>query len=123
MIAEIANASEEQASGLQQINTAINSMDQTTQQNASMVEETTAACHSLTEEMRRLSELMGQFKVNQNTSVAALRQASAQMAAGRNAQRPASTLRREGVMLARGMASSSNRQSAVRKPDEGWEEF
>jgi len=123
MIAEIANASEEQASGLQQINTAINSMDQTTQQNASMVEETTAACHSLTEEMRLLSELMGQFKVNQNASVAVLRQASAQMAAGRNTQKSVSGLRREGIMSARGMASSSKKSSVARKPDEDWEEF
>ncbi len=123
MIAEIANASEEQASGLQQINTAINSMDQTTQQNASMVEETTAACHALTEEMRLLSELMGQFKVNQNASVAALRQASAQMAAGRNIRKSVSGPRREGVMSARGTASSSKKSSVARKPDEGWEEF
>jgi methyl-accepting chemotaxis protein len=53
----------EQATGLQQVNTAINQMDQTTQQNATMVEESTAASHSLTQETAQLSNLIGEFQV------------------------------------------------------------
>ena len=125
MIAEIAGASEEQATGLQQINTAITSMDQTTQQNAAMVEETTAACHSLTEETNQLSDLMSEFKVNQNSSIMALRQTSAQMTAARQSSlKPgAAKSRRDSRATALKTPSSPGGSSAARKPDEGWEEF
>ncbi len=63
MISEIAKAAEDQANGLKEINTAIGNMDQLTQQNASMVEETTAACHSLADECSKLSMLVDQFEV------------------------------------------------------------
>ncbi|RDJ18622.1 methyl-accepting chemotaxis protein, partial [Rhizobium phaseoli] len=46
----IAEASREQSIGLQEINTAVNTMDQGTQQNAAMVEQSTAASHSLATE-------------------------------------------------------------------------
>ncbi|NKN35893.1 HAMP domain-containing protein [Agrobacterium sp. a22-2] len=59
----IAEASREQSIGLQEINTAVNTMDQGTQQNAAMVEETTAASHSLASEAAALSKLMAQFKL------------------------------------------------------------
>ena len=43
MVAEIAAGAKEQATGLAEVNTAVNQMDQVTQQNAAMVEESTAA--------------------------------------------------------------------------------
>jgi methyl-accepting chemotaxis protein len=61
----IAEASREQALGLQEINTAVNTMDQGTQQNATMVEETTAASYSLANEAATLSKLMAQFSLLQ----------------------------------------------------------
>ncbi|MGY5777759.1 methyl-accepting chemotaxis protein [Rhizobium sp. LEGMi135b] len=57
----IAEASREQSAGLQEINTAVNSMDRGTQQNAAMVEESTAASHSLATEAASLSNLLAQF--------------------------------------------------------------
>jgi len=63
VIAEIAAGAREQATGLTQINSAINQMDQVTQQNAAMVEESTAASHSLSQETTQLSGLIGQFQV------------------------------------------------------------
>ena len=63
VVAEIANAANEQATALGQINVAINQMDQTTQQNAAMVEESTAACHSLSQEAEQLAQLVGQFQL------------------------------------------------------------
>jgi len=63
MVAEIASSAKEQSSGLAEVNTAINQMDQVTQQNAAMVEETTAASGSLAEDSDDLSRLVGQFKV------------------------------------------------------------
>ena len=64
VVADIAAGAQQQATGLQQINIAITQMDQSTQQNATMVEESTAASHSLSEEMTELNRLMDQFLVN-----------------------------------------------------------
>ncbi|MEQ8305874.1 MAG: PAS domain-containing methyl-accepting chemotaxis protein [Hoeflea sp.] len=55
----------EQATGLAEINTAVNTIDQGTQQNAAMVEESTAASHSLAQEAASLFELIAQFKTGQ----------------------------------------------------------
>ena len=64
VVGEIAASSKEQASGLAQVNTAVNQMDQVTQQNAAMVEQSTAASHALAREATELAELMGQFRVS-----------------------------------------------------------
>ena len=61
----IAASAGEQAGGLAEVNIAINQMDQVTQQNAAMVEETTAASHSLAGEAGALAELTGQFQVGE----------------------------------------------------------
>ncbi|MBA1348099.1 HAMP domain-containing methyl-accepting chemotaxis protein [Rhizobium sp. WYCCWR 11146] len=62
-IASIVQSYREQATGLQEINSAINQMDQTTQQNAAMVEETNAACHELLSQGRLLQDSAGRFIV------------------------------------------------------------
>lgn len=62
-VVAIVEASKEQATGLKEINTAVNAMDQGTQQNAAMVEQTTAASHSLAREAEQLFQLLGQFNV------------------------------------------------------------
>jgi methyl-accepting chemotaxis protein len=59
----IAIAAKEQATGLSEINTSVNHMDQVTQQNAAMVEEMNAAGATLSEESVRLSELLAQFEL------------------------------------------------------------
>ena len=76
----IAEASREQSIGLQEINTAVNAMDQGTQQNAAMVEETTAASHSLANEAGELSQLMAQFRLAADGSYANNRQNSSKAA-------------------------------------------
>ncbi|TCL75510.1 methyl-accepting chemotaxis protein [Rhizobium sp. BK251] len=67
----IAEASREQSTGLQEINTAVNTMDQGTQQNAAMVEESTAASHTLASEASALTALLGQFKLTGTDAMAA----------------------------------------------------
>ncbi|MDQ0136763.1 methyl-accepting chemotaxis protein [Neorhizobium galegae] len=62
----IAIAASEQASGLSEINTSVNHMDQMTQQNAAMVEEMNAAGASLAQESGRLSELLARFETSRN---------------------------------------------------------
>ena len=61
---EIAASSHEQSSGLQQVNIAVNQMDQVTQQNAAMVEESTAASHALASDAVELDRMMGQFALD-----------------------------------------------------------
>jgi methyl-accepting chemotaxis protein len=80
LVSEIALAAQEQATGLGQVNVAVNQMDQVTQQNAAMVEETTAASHSLSREASVLSDLMGQFRL----ANAGRPEAAARPAGGRN---------------------------------------
>ncbi|TYR32322.1 HAMP domain-containing protein [Mesorhizobium microcysteis] len=65
----IASAAGEQSTGLSEINTAMNQMDQVTQRNAAMVEETTAATHRLSAESSNLTKLISRFKVEGGTGV------------------------------------------------------
>ena len=62
----IGTASREQATGLAEVNTAVNQMDKLTQQNAAMVEETNAASAGLATESARLRELIRRFELNDN---------------------------------------------------------
>ncbi|MDR6754853.1 methyl-accepting chemotaxis protein [Mycoplana sp. BE70] len=60
----IALAAQEQSLGLEQVNTAVNQMDQTTQQNAAMVEEMSAAGVALAKESENLSTLLANFRLD-----------------------------------------------------------
>ncbi|WP_137131916.1 methyl-accepting chemotaxis protein [Rhizobium sp. FY34] len=62
-IVGIVESYRQQSSGLQEINSAINSMDQTTQQNAAMVEETSAACHDLLSQSRVMQGAADRFRL------------------------------------------------------------
>ncbi|MGO4839658.1 chemotaxis protein, partial [Rhizobiaceae sp. 2RAB30] len=70
VIIDIAAKTTEQATSLREVNVAVNQMDQVTQQNAAMVEETTAASHTLSGESTELVRLVGQFKVGGEASSA-----------------------------------------------------
>ncbi|UWU23582.1 methyl-accepting chemotaxis protein (plasmid) [Rhizobium sp. CB3060] len=63
-VGAIVEASKEQATGLKEINTSVNTMDQGTQQNAAMVEQATAAAHSLASEAEALFQLLSQFRIS-----------------------------------------------------------
>jgi methyl-accepting chemotaxis protein len=63
VIAGIAASAQHQSNGLQEVNTAINEMDRMTQQNAAMVEQSTAASRTLAQEAEQLSRLTGRFQV------------------------------------------------------------
>ncbi len=63
-IGAIVLAAREQSTALTEINTAVNSMDQATQQNAAMVEQSTAATHALTAEIGRIVEMIRQFSTD-----------------------------------------------------------
>ncbi|NTF45795.1 methyl-accepting chemotaxis protein [Rhizobium rhizogenes] len=65
---EIATSAREQSVGLSEVNTAVNQMDQVTQKNAAMVEETTAASTSLANEAANLARLIARFKLDAGPS-------------------------------------------------------
>ncbi len=67
----IATSAREQSTGLAEVNTAVNQMDQTTQQNAAMVEESTAASAALAQEATRLRSLVSQFTLAGRATAAA----------------------------------------------------
>ncbi|ADG11989.1 PAS domain S-box protein [Caulobacter segnis] len=68
LIGEIAQSSREQATGIREVNVAVNQMDQVTQQNAAMVEEATAAAANLRVEAEHLERLIARFNVTAPTS-------------------------------------------------------
>ncbi|PHR92863.1 MAG: hypothetical protein COA69_05930 [Robiginitomaculum sp.] len=63
LVADIAGSAQEQSTALAEVNSAVNDMDRVTQQNAAMVEESTAAAHSLTNEAQDLTRLVRQFNI------------------------------------------------------------
>ncbi|MFC3162426.1 HAMP domain-containing methyl-accepting chemotaxis protein [Ciceribacter thiooxidans] len=111
----IATAAKEQSIGLAEVNTAVNSMDQTTQQNAAMVEQSTAASSSLAMETAKLRELISQFRL---------------AAGGRavsTAQRPAMAAAPAARPAARPLAAPAPKAAPVRGNTalavDDWEEF
>jgi len=104
LVSEIAASAHEQSTALAEVNTAINQMDQVTQQNAAMVEQSTAASHSLTQEANDLAALIQQFDVGQSDVVPD--------ASARNQRTP----RRE-------RRSSPTRGALALRPSEDWQEM
>ncbi len=64
-VEQIVLSSREQSTGLSEINTSVNQMDQGTQQNAAMVEQSTAASHGLATQAATLLELLAQFRLDE----------------------------------------------------------
>jgi methyl-accepting chemotaxis protein I, serine sensor receptor len=63
IMGEISAASEEQSTGIEQVNRAVVQMDEVTQQNAALVEEAAAAAASLEEQTRQLQTVVGAWRV------------------------------------------------------------
>jgi len=117
LVTGIAASAQEQASGLVQVNTAVNHMDQMTQQNAAMVEESTAASQALAQETAALSGLVGRFRIGE-TRVEETRRAAP-------AARPAAAVQRHAAPAlktvgGRGVSAAPRQQVAA---DDGWSEF
>ncbi|MFC3677011.1 methyl-accepting chemotaxis protein [Ferrovibrio xuzhouensis] len=95
IVAEIAAASREQSTGLEQINTAVGSMDEMTQRNGALVEETSAAAQSLANQAGELAALVQRYRISstarpvQNAAVVPLRQPATKPAAKPVMKKPA----------------------------------
>lgn len=122
-IHSIATAAKEQSTGIHEVNTAINQMDQVTQQNAAMVEETSAATHKLSEEAAALVRLVSHFKLADDGSLrgAAHRPVSV---AGPASKPAASPVRDRLGAIARAFTGPTRTQAAAAAPaGASWEEF
>ena len=106
----IATSAKEQSVGLAEVNTAVNAMDQTTQQNAAMVEESNAASNTLATEAVRLRDLVGRFRL---AGMPAAKAASGQ--AARPQASPARALGRKVAAAFSGNAALDTRAE--------WQEF
>jgi methyl-accepting chemotaxis protein len=115
-VTAIVEAAREQSVGLQEINTAVNTMDQGTQQNAAMVEQSTAASHSLAREAQALNRLLAQFTLSRTSG------RSAPMPSSSHSQPVASPARALGRKLAGAFANNRATSAAVAQ-DASWEEF
>jgi methyl-accepting chemotaxis protein len=91
VMAEIAASSMEQASGIEQVNKAVTSMDTVTQQNAALVEQASAAAHTLTEQAAYLSELIARYRLGEGAAAAPSRPATLSATTLSTTTRPTTT--------------------------------
>jgi methyl-accepting chemotaxis protein len=138
-IAAIATGAREQSSGLGEINSAVNQMDQFTQKNAAMVEEATAVTHRLADSARALADMIGQFRMADHLSVTPMAspvptyapvRRSAPPNTRATAPRPAETSARPVASPARKMVGNLARAfnggssaPAANSSTDNWEEF
>ena len=135
IVAEIAAASREQSSGIEQVNRAVMQMDELTQQNGTLVEEARAASRTLAEQAGNLSNMMERYRVSGGTSPAhrspapaPLETAPARHTAGsrpmKSASRAAATARpnnKSGKVAAHAPAPSRTGTNGA--GDSDWQEF
>ncbi|MFA6178580.1 MAG: methyl-accepting chemotaxis protein, partial [Candidatus Methylopumilus sp.] len=118
IISEIAAASVEQSTGIDQVNNAVTSMDEVTQQNAALVEEAAAAAESLVDQANQLAEAVSVFKLDGGSSTSfSASQASARPVARAPQARAAATKPTARPAPARVVAKTGTDDSG------DWEEF
>lgn len=114
VVKTIADGAAEQSMALQQVNIAISQMDNDTQKNVAMVEETTATSHNLRGEAEALADAVGMFRVGKNEVAPARQSAPSAAAYPAMSKLP----RRKAVAVGSGGARG---QFAVESDD--WKEF
>jgi len=117
-VKSIVTSAREQSTGLHEINTAISQMDQVTQKNAAMVEETNAASHTLATDADNLIRLVGQFQIGEGMNARSTpREASA-------ASHPKPSPARSLIGKVAGAFSGGAAARAMAAPaGDNWEEF
>jgi methyl-accepting chemotaxis protein len=129
IVAEIAAASREQSSGIDQVGRAVMQMDELTQQNAALVEQATAASQSLAGQSRELNQLMERFNIGAMQASGATRRASppetSSQPSARSKARPAGK-QRSGARSVPPEIADVPATATVRKAagdDSEWQEF
>ena len=132
IVGEISAASAEQSQGVAQVAEAITHMDQTTQQNASLVEESAAAADSLKDQAQGLVRVVSVFKLPEGmarragTPKATVRPRPAQMAAPRvnpPPHRPPKLAANVARLNAKPAAPAAMTQASKTGADDDWESF
>ncbi|HEY9280500.1 MAG TPA: methyl-accepting chemotaxis protein [Eoetvoesiella sp.] len=134
LINEISAATNEQTTGLGQINDAVMQLSDVTQQNAALVEESASAADSLNEQAQNLVEVVGVFKVGQERAVVKRLIADQEQAVvQRRAHEPSVSPSRSPARALAGAVRSNNQAAAAARPltmgasqkirEEEWEEF
>ncbi|MGD0490529.1 MAG: methyl-accepting chemotaxis protein [Steroidobacteraceae bacterium] len=114
VVGEIATSSLEQSAGIEQVNQAVMSMDEMTQQNAALVEQAAASAQAMTEQSTKLTELMARFQVGEAP------------AAGNPARPPAPAVERRSPTRAWAKKSEQpvrKKAAAAGGGDSDWEQF
>ncbi len=133
IVAEIAAASREQATGLDQVNTAVGSMDEMTQRNGALVEETSASAQALADQGRQLADLVAFFKFDGSSGGVGVSAAPparpavppvpAAAAAPKSAPGPAATARPAPAPAPKPAAVAATPAKPAAAADDDWQEF
>ena len=130
LVGTIATSADQQATGLQQVNTAVSEMDGVTQQNAAMVEQATAAARSLADEAQALARQVDRFTLGANAHPAGMsppvRHAPTPSAVHRLQARVAQVSREMTAPPRRKVAAAGGGAAAAVAPvasDDDWTEF
>ncbi|WDJ00245.1 MCP four helix bundle domain-containing protein [Xanthomonas campestris] len=113
IMGEISAASQEQSAGIEQVNQTITQMDETTQQNAALVEEATAAARSMEEQAGHLAEAVSVFKLDTPAAPVHARPAGSRPVAVKTAAKPARSA----------AAPARPAKSETALADGNWQEF
>ncbi len=106
VIGEISAATSEQTTGLRQVNEAVAHLDQMTQQNAALVEESAAAAESLADQSRKLTGVVGAFRTGSQHSAPASQGSNALVSRAHHSAAPARAVAQQVISQVRKAAAS-----------------
>ncbi|PJF08128.1 methyl-accepting chemotaxis protein [Pseudorhodobacter sp. MZDSW-24AT] len=124
LVADIAGSAREQSNGITELNTAVKHLDQVTQQNAAMFEETSAASQSLNRAATALTETTQRFTLQQrNTADRTLRRAASRTAESWQASQAETKIASAPVQVARKSGGARSAPAKQTSPADDWEDF
>jgi methyl-accepting chemotaxis protein len=122
IVADIATASGEQSTGIDQVNKALTQVDEVTQQNSALVEENAATAKALEHQAAVMNERMGSFQLNDAPAAAKIVRPAASTPAVEKAKHAVAAK----AVVQRKVVNGSGRSAAVAKsaePSADWQEF
>ncbi|TFV90143.1 HAMP domain-containing protein [Oxalobacteraceae bacterium OM1] len=121
IMGEILAATAEQTSGIEQINQAINQMDQTTQQNAALVEEAAAASTAMQDQADKLAEAVSVFKLDSMRPAFSVSSKPAARVVSATKRTSVTNVPRSNTSASLAISARTIRRTAARSDD--WEQF
>ncbi|MDT0595227.1 methyl-accepting chemotaxis protein [Aestuariibacter sp. P117] len=121
IMSEIAAASAEQASGIDEVSKAVTQMDEMTQQNAALVEESAAAAESMSTQAGDLTKRVGTFKLNEGDTTTELTPSQGDVLSQQFEELPSASV--SPVIAKPSKSSSSRKLLPVASEEDEWESF